>query len=86
MCTGQVWAARSSFCLFSGLRECGTWILTFRLAILLGGVVVISFSTVAVVPAMSIFNVRAMMPIAVSMQVPSAVATKSVGEKLSPRP
>jgi len=54
--------------------------------IIRGGVVVISFSTVAVVPAMSMFNVRAMMPMTVSMQVPSAVATRSVGEKLSPRP
>ncbi len=58
---------------------------TVSLWILRGGGV-ISFSTVAVAPAISIPSVRARMPIVVSMQVPSAVATRSVGEKLSPRP
>ena len=60
--------------------------MTARLLIMRGAVAVISFSTVAVAPAMSIWRVRAMMPITVSMQVPRAVATRSVGEKLSPRP
>ena len=44
------------------------------------------FSTRAVAPRTSHCLRFAVMPITVSTQVPSDVASKSVGEKLSPKP
>jgi len=52
----------------------------------LGGVLLISLSTVTVAPVRSTSKVLARIPIVVNMHVPSDVATRSVGEKLSPRP
>jgi hypothetical protein len=49
-------------------------------------VLLISFSTVAVAPVRSTSKALATMPIVVNMHVPSDVAMRSVGEKLSPRP
>ena len=51
-----------------------------------GGSADISFWTVIRKPVRSIFSRSATMPMIVAMQVPSAVATRSVGEKLSPFP
>ena len=79
-------AARSNFNRSSALSECGTRIFALRLLIRLGPSAVMTFSTLAVAPEISRFSVRAMIPIVVRTQLPKAVATKSVGEKLSPRP
>ena len=46
----------------------------------------ISFFTCTVIPRRSTPRASALIPIVVVMQVPSAVATRSVGEKLSPFP
>src|SRR5258706_13238145 len=50
------------------------------------GVVTISLVTLAVAPVMSRLLRWATIPLGVRMQVASAVATKSVGEKASPLP
>jgi hypothetical protein len=50
------------------------------------GAAAIAFATVAVDPFISRPINCALMPIVVKMQLPSAVATRSVGEKLSPLP
>ena len=55
-------------------------------AIRRGGSADISFSTLIRMPVRSIFSRSATIPMMVEMHVPSAVATRSVGEKFSPLP
>jgi len=59
---------------------------TVRRWTFLGGALLISFSTATVAPVRSKSSVLATMPMVVNMHVPSDVAMRSVGEKLSPRP
>jgi len=85
--TGQVIADLSKIvrCFSSAVASSGNFIKTFISPILLGLVTIILVIS-TLVPSRFIFISLALIPIIVNMQVPKAVATKSVGENLSPLP
>ena len=84
--TGQSFATRFNKAFCSMLSSTGRLILTWRLSMRRGPSVVIVFSTLALTSPRAQPRRRAVIPMTVKTHVPSAVATRSVGEKLSPKP
>src|ERR1035437_1163896 len=86
LCTGQVIATLMSFCRCASPSDRGTSMVTAKVPIRRIGLATISLRTTTFMPLKSICIDCAAMPIMVKMHVPRAVATRSVGEKLSPLP
>src|SRR5699024_1864113 len=87
LATGQFLAADSSisFALWSVGADSGKSIVTLIVSILLGfAVIIFSISMVVFSKFQSLFS--ALIPMIFIIHAPSAVATRSVGEKLSPFP
>ena len=84
--TGQVWAARSSLARAASWMPLGMLKASTRRWTRRGGAAVMCFSTRTVAPSSTTPSRWATMPMMVHMQVPRPVASRSVGEKLSPRP
>lgn len=64
----------------------GMWMVTGRRAILRGVSSDMCFSTFKVMPFSEISFLSATIPMIVAIQLPNAVATRSVGENVSPFP
>ena len=84
--TGQVIAAAMSFWRCASPSDRGMSMVTAKVPIRRIGLATISLRTTIFVPLKSICIDCAAMPMIVNMHVPRAVATRSVGEKLSPLP
>src|SRR3984893_13846273 len=86
LCTGQLSAVCSRISRCGEFGGNGMWTSDGNPTILRGASFDISFCTDTVMPRRSTPSSSALKPIVVLMQVPSAVATRSVGENASPLP